>query len=298
MLEKLQLDNFQTHERLRIVFDPHVTTIVGRSDVGKSAIIRALAWLMTNRPSGAGFVRHRQGTAAVRLVIDGRKAQRIRGKDENSYVIDDKELKSFGTDVPEEIARLFNIADINFQGQLDPVFWLRDAPGQVSKNLNTIVDLDIIDITIGMLNTKLRKDNILLEEAVSREKTAKEELKRLQFVPAMMVVVNELKQLENTLAQKRHQQAALATLAASLQTQARAAQVATAAALAGKIAVTAGTVAQLARSNSDKLDSLLEDIKLADDKAWYLEQKAIRLKQELITKTGGICPICQSPMKL
>ena len=43
-IESLSLHNFQCHEHLDIAFDPQLTTIVGPSDVGKTAILRALKW--------------------------------------------------------------------------------------------------------------------------------------------------------------------------------------------------------------------------------------------------------------
>lgn len=41
MIRRIVLRNFQNHRRLRIDLDPRVTTVVGPSDAGKSAVVRA-----------------------------------------------------------------------------------------------------------------------------------------------------------------------------------------------------------------------------------------------------------------
>ena len=48
MLKRLRIKNFQKHGKVDISFDPHVTCIVGDSDAGKSSLLRALHWFLTN----------------------------------------------------------------------------------------------------------------------------------------------------------------------------------------------------------------------------------------------------------
>ena len=72
MLEKLRIINFQKHEDLTVSFDDRITTIVGPSDVGKSAVLRALRWVLTNQPDGSGFIREGEKNASVVLRVDGR----------------------------------------------------------------------------------------------------------------------------------------------------------------------------------------------------------------------------------
>lgn len=53
---KLRIQNFQAHKDTTIEFD-RITTIVGPSDIGKSAVLRALKWVAKNEPNGTSFVR-------------------------------------------------------------------------------------------------------------------------------------------------------------------------------------------------------------------------------------------------
>jgi DNA repair protein SbcC/Rad50 len=156
MLTTLMLKNFQAHKKLAIDFDPHVTTIVGPSDVGKSSIIRALTWASTNKPGGDAFIRHGAKGAVVTLSVDGHTITRAKCNEGNIYFLDDQEYKAFGADVPTPIAQLLNLGDINFQGQHDSPFWFSETSGEVSRRLNAIINLQIIDNVLGYLGGRVR----------------------------------------------------------------------------------------------------------------------------------------------
>jgi exonuclease SbcC len=84
MIERLQIKNFQCHESLKIKLDPKITAIVGPSDVGKSAILRAIRWVATNRPRGDSFIKEDADEAQVTVWTDNGKVCRRKGS-ENTY---------------------------------------------------------------------------------------------------------------------------------------------------------------------------------------------------------------------
>ena len=49
-VRRITLENFQSHKHTEMEFGPELNVIVGPSDSGKSAIIRALKWVMYNEP--------------------------------------------------------------------------------------------------------------------------------------------------------------------------------------------------------------------------------------------------------
>jgi len=55
VVEKITIKNFQSHEETELQFSSGVNVIVGSSDSGKSAILRALKWVVQNKPSGTAF---------------------------------------------------------------------------------------------------------------------------------------------------------------------------------------------------------------------------------------------------
>jgi hypothetical protein len=165
VIEKLYIKNFQRHAKSKIDLD-QVTTIVGRSDSGKSAVIRALRWVMLNQPRGAEFVKHGEDDCAVRVVIDEKDVVRRKTKKANEYEMLGRDFVAFGSNVPEPIADFLAVDELNFQDQHDPPFWLSLSAGEVSKRINEIVDLSIVDET--------------LQRSKSRQKKAKDKVAAVQ----------------------------------------------------------------------------------------------------------------------
>lgn len=196
MIQKLKIRNFQAHRNLEIEFGPHVTSIVGSSDKGKSSIIRALKWVNDNRPRGDSFIRHGKKQATVIITTDSGavKRKKSKSKTKNLYQLDDQEFKAFGNDVPEAISTALNLSDINFQGQHDSPFWFNDSAGGVSRQLNKIVDLTVIDSTLSNLAGELRKARS--EESVIQDRLNKtsEQRKVLKYIRTKD---KELKKVEN-----------------------------------------------------------------------------------------------------
>lgn len=167
MLNKLILRNFQKHKKL-IVPLGQITTIIGRTDAGKSAIIRALRWITLNQPRGDAFIRDGAKECSVSLFVDDHKIKRTKGE-ANTYQLDDQNYQGFGTKVPDTIADLLNIGPINFQQQHDASFWLSLSSAEVGRQLNTVINMDLMD----KMMSRVSKDE---REAQSRYKYEQERL--------------------------------------------------------------------------------------------------------------------------
>lgn len=183
MLERLLIQNFQCHGRLSVEFDPRITCIVGPSDVGKSAIIRALRWIAMNQPQGDSFIREGEKGCTVQLFIDGRKIGRKRGRNgDNIYLMDDEEFRSFGVDVPNAIKKVLNVNTIGFQGQHESPFWFGLTSGEVSRELNSIVDLGIIDSSQYEIGRIVRERQQTVKICKSRLDAAKDREESLRWI--------------------------------------------------------------------------------------------------------------------
>lgn len=156
MLKKLKLKNFQTHKNMEIEFD-EITTIIGKSASGKTAVLRALNLIFNNKPSGIRYITHGEETARVTLEVDGSVIIRKRSKNLNKFFLDKKEYTAFGNDVPVDIKNLLNISELNIQKQLDSPLWFNLSPGEISKKLNLIVNLEEIDESLSFISTEVRK---------------------------------------------------------------------------------------------------------------------------------------------
>lgn len=201
-LRSIRLQNFQNHEDLKIDLSGRITTLSGPSGSGKSAVIRALRWVMRNEPRGDGFIRKGSKEAAVTLETgDGDIIIRRRGKgDNNSYELNGRVFKAFGTGgVPEEIEKILNISPLNLQGQHDPPFWFSETGGEISRQLNQIVDLGQIDSTLSSIDSIIKKTRIKIELIKERRSEAREKGKPLRFVRIAHEKLLELEGLNESL---------------------------------------------------------------------------------------------------
>ena len=152
MINNIKINNFQSHKDTELDFHTGMNVIIGQSDSGKTAILRALDLVIINKPSGSAFVSDGEDTTVVAVTLDsGLVIRREKGNKINSYFTELEdgtevlEFKAFKADPPEEIAGLLNIDSINIQRQHDAPFLLSKSPGEVARYLNQIAGIDKID---------------------------------------------------------------------------------------------------------------------------------------------------------
>lgn len=167
MIESIALQNFQSHKDTELLLHPGVNVLIGNSRAGKTSIIRALRWIIYNRPSGEAFRSHWGGDTTASIQIGDTQIHRIRNTNFNGYSIDlidpktsnehTEQFEALGTTVPESIQKVLNITDLNFQQQLDSPFLLSMSPGKVAQYLNELVNLDLIDRSEAHVNKEIRE---------------------------------------------------------------------------------------------------------------------------------------------
>lgn len=171
MINSLFIKNFQSHKESELEFDKGVNVIIGSSDSGKTAIIRALRWAMFNKPSGDEFRSYWGGDTMVHVLMNNKTIIRGKNEKENAYTINSTILKAFGQGVPDEIQKAFNINEVNVQGQLDSPFLIADSPGEVAQHFNKVANLELIDSSIKKVSSKLKNLETDLEVS-KRQATA------------------------------------------------------------------------------------------------------------------------------
>ena len=185
---KLTVENFQIHQKPKTVEIPEGETayLEGDSDIGKSALMRAMRWLGENKPDGGSFVTFKQPrgtTSVVTLEADGRSVTRERGKSKNLYKLDEETFEAFGRSVPEPIAKFLNLSPYAFQCQGEVPFLIGASPTEAAKILSDACGLGVIDTAVQFVRQKktvveaeIRKSEILLESAQARLAQATEQL--------------------------------------------------------------------------------------------------------------------------
>ena len=179
MIKSIHITNFQSHKDTQLEFHPGVNVILGASDSGKTAIIRALRWLTFNRPQGDSFRSHWGGVCSIEATFDNHVITRKKDKGDE-YILDEESYKAFRTEVPEEIIKALNINDINLQMQLDAPFLLSESAGTVAQHFNKVARLDKIDTGLQNVQSEIRS---LTNEIKFKEKDIeKREEEVLKFV--------------------------------------------------------------------------------------------------------------------
>jgi hypothetical protein len=270
VIERLELRNYQKHAHTTVTFAPDITTIVGPSDRGKSAIVRALRWVCYNTPTGTGHRRHGAERYGVRLWVDGHVVTRQRDAKHNTYALDGDVFKAFAAGVPAPVVGLLNVGEINFQRQHDNMYWLAATPAAVSAELNSIVNLTLIDEALRHLAHAVRQDTIALgieEQAYTDAKAAR---KALAYVAVLKEDWDALNKAYQTAVAARTRAAGLGGLLAAV-AAAVARRAATVAAVgAGRAMVAAGQTALTKRAAANRLGGYLTGLDTARRKARHI----------------------------
>lgn len=163
-IEKIILVNFQSHTYSELSLSKGVNVIVGPSDSGKTAIMRALRWNMFNDPSGVEFVREGESEVSVTVRFQNKvEVERKRTRSKNQYILrqpGEEELifEGFGKNVPAEIEEAIGIKKVmlddkkslplNFSDQLDGPFLLQETDAYKAQAIGRMVGVDLLDETM------------------------------------------------------------------------------------------------------------------------------------------------------
>jgi exonuclease SbcC len=213
-LKKLRIRNFRAHRKLVLTFGPGVTSIIGSNAAGKSTIIRAIRYVAMNKPDGESVISWDAKQTKVSLTISKDKIIRTRSKSVNTYRLNkQKPYKAFGRgNVPPAIKKVLNLSDINFQTQHEAPFWFCKTAGQVSRELNTIVNLDSIDKTLSSILASIAKSKATVGVVKERLLEAKERKQGLVYIKEKNVQLLALESLEKAKIQNSLESALLADL--------------------------------------------------------------------------------------
>lgn len=183
MIKKARVKNFQSHQDSEIEFDENITTLIGVSDSGKSAIVRSLSCLTKRGPF---YIRNGEESGEVGIVFDNGSVSRnvnypqmkkcsnckepIQNSDSSTvvckcgevntpkvdsdfYLIDGKtKMEKFGVRLPDDIKKVIKMSpvvfvdneeDLNFTSQFDDHFFVGQT--YAGSKRNKIISALIVD---------------------------------------------------------------------------------------------------------------------------------------------------------
>jgi DNA repair protein SbcC/Rad50 len=221
-IRNLRIENFQSHELTEFAFDDGLNVIVGASDMGKSAVIRALRWLLFNEPRGSDFMRVGANQCRVSVELaDGSRVTRERTPSKNRYIVvkpdgTEQIYEGFGNTVPREVSDVTGVAKValdedtettlHLGTQLEPPFLLSETGSIKAKAIGRLNGVHIIDAASRDTSRDLTRLNS--EEKGYREQLAEveEELEQFSDLPYLeniLLLVEEKQARMKELAQRR-----------------------------------------------------------------------------------------------
>ncbi len=205
MIELIEISHFQGHKYSLLDLSPGVNVIKGQSHKGKSSIIRALVWAILNRPRGDGFrswLARPRDSVEVGIQMNNGFVVRERSSTKNGYHYEGNDLAAVKSEVPTEIQNILQMEDVNISSQFDLPFLLSDSAGDVARNFQNCVGLDIIDKIIKKIKqmTRQYKSEVKRLDESIKEKT--EEIRSLSWIDQAGKDIEILQEFESGLKQK------------------------------------------------------------------------------------------------
>lgn len=204
MINNVELKNFQSHKNTKLNFSKGLNVIIGKTDSGKSSILRAINYASNNRPLINNYLnKYLKEDEKKEFSIKIDDITRIKNEKENKYKIDGKKniLKAFGTEVPEEISNYFNFNILNFQSQLEAPFLLSKSSGEIAKFLNKIIKLDVIDKALKNIESIKRKYKNEYENNLKEEEKIKNEIEKYKWIENFEIELESLKKEDERIKQ-------------------------------------------------------------------------------------------------
>jgi exonuclease SbcC len=177
-ITRIIMKGFQSHEDSTIDFGPGLNAIIGPSDSGKSAIIRALRFVLYNVPRGTDFIRQGNSstdTVNVRIEFSNQTVlERTRTRESaGSYIIEDqagkRTLQGFSNNVPIDVANVHQMPQLqltkdlettlNIGFQLDPPFLIGESPANRAMIIGQLTGVNLVDSALKEINRDILNDN-------------------------------------------------------------------------------------------------------------------------------------------
>lgn len=196
---KIKIKNFQSIADVDFTVEGF-TCIVGKNNIGKSAIIRAIDASLTNE-SGSDYIRLNTKEASVHIQTDGLDMLWNKGSSA-SYVINGKRYTKLNRAVPEPILEAgYKQIDVGDQKldtlvvhQFNPIFLLDKGGSVITDVLSRLYKLDVISRADDLCTKELKATRSTLKTREKDLAKAQEELVRFQDFDALKALCDSIEE--------------------------------------------------------------------------------------------------------
>ncbi|WP_180339330.1 AAA family ATPase [Peptoniphilus catoniae] len=214
-ITKLELENFQSHKKSTLEFNRGLNVIIGSSDSGKTAIIRAIKWALYNEPQGDYFIRQGEKKVSVTIYFNtGAIVRRFRSSSKNSYYLkksngEEFNFDGFGRSVPKEIIQEINMYKIsldssndniiNIAEQLEGPFLINEKTSIRASAIGRLIGVNLIDNAMRDAIRDSKTSSTSLKYLKSKSDELSEELKAFYYLKDKELLLGKLKALKKDL---------------------------------------------------------------------------------------------------
>lgn len=208
MIKEIVIHNFQSHKHTVLKLSDGLNAIVGESSFGKTAVIRAIEWVLTNRPLGDEYVSHfadKKDPTYVKITTDRGWVKATRQATSVGYEVNGQYFDKVGRGVPDAVKSVLNIGDSNIQEQLAPHFLLSGTTS-ITDTINRITNLELItecrkeaNRDISKLKTEIKLHKESLAETESRLNQLRPVDDLLEKAEKHQMLVTEIADLQDDL---------------------------------------------------------------------------------------------------
>ena len=164
---KLSLKNFQRFESLSLDFEPGFCCIIGKSNTGKSSLIRALFLVLRNTYSPSFL---RKGTSSLSISLDFDTLHVTLTKPSNTYLINgvthSKAARNPLNSFLSQPSFLYwrGLLDLNLQSQFSGLFLLSESPSLITSFFTEFLGSTRYQTALSLVN----KDIQSLSQSLSK----------------------------------------------------------------------------------------------------------------------------------
>ena len=181
-IKSIGIKNFQSWEDGIVSFEDF-NILEGKSNSGKSAVVRAIAMVINDDWDSSWLRKGESTTTADLMFTDGLRIVRSRGSVNNILVYRDGTLtdnfSDFGKNYPEEMDKILNTDDYNIANQFDGHFFISLSPNKRAQILGKFSDL-------GRIDSLLSENQRILRQSSSNAKFLEENQLELEYELSMV----------------------------------------------------------------------------------------------------------------
>lgn len=206
-ITQVKLKNFQDHADTTVDFTNGINLIVGSSDAGKSAILRAINLVFHNNFKRDTYIRHGEKECSVSVKFsDGVEVTRIKGEDVNSYLLTDAEgnIHSFpkvGTGIPDEIKK--NLGNpplddkkrpISYADQMSSLFLVDLSSSDLPRTLSELTGIQHLQTSAELLSKTARSYDRSIKDKKEKIEKLETDLDNYSYVDKDLEKIEDIEE--------------------------------------------------------------------------------------------------------